>query len=179
MSQPTSRRGFHLLDLAALVVGYSLASLLVRAFWPADGAADPLILSALGLEYLWLGLAMSGPLVLLIRRPGVTEPGQDERSEPRTWAELAWMIIGFYWIGLTMLVVPATLKHTRVIDSAVLGVFPIAAVMALRYFGPRQTWTRLRPSTAGPAWTHRAGIGLLLTWPFAWVGLIVLGQSLL
>ena len=36
----------------------------------------------------------------------------------------------------------------------------------------------LKPQDA-PAWTHRAAVGLLLTWPFAWVALILLGKSLL
>ena len=83
MSDPGRPRGFHLLDIAALVVGYSMASLLIRAFWP-DGGRPPLAeIAAIGLVYLWLGLAMSGPLVLLVRRPaGPAVENPDPPEEP-------------------------------------------------------------------------------------------------
>ena len=174
MSAPTPRRGFHLLDLTALVVGYSLASVLVRAFWPGDATADLRVLVPLALEYLWLGLAMSGPVVLLFHR----RPDQAVDSDlppPRTWAELAWLIIGFYWIGMTVLIVPVRLRETRIFDSAILGIFPIAAAFALRFLNPGRALAPGQP----PSWTHHAGVGLLATWPFAWIALILLGKTLL
>ena len=167
-----------LLDVAALVVGYSLASLLVRAYWPQDGSPSILALSLMALVFAWLGLAMSGPVVLLTRGPGPVEPGEDDRPESRTWSELAWMIIGFYWIGLTMLVVPARMNGSRLVDSAVLGIFPVAAALALRFFGMRRSRPHPRDSSRRPAWTHRAGIVVLVSWPFAWAGLILLGRTL-
>src|SRR3954464_14019162 len=66
--QKGAHRGIHLLDLAAVVVGYSLASLLVRAFWPA---VEPLAvpeLSVIAIAFLWLGMAMSGPIILMGHR---------------------------------------------------------------------------------------------------------------
>jgi hypothetical protein len=176
---PAAPTRFYLLDAAALVVGYGLASLLVRAYWPRSGAPTVWEASAIGLVFLWLGLAMSGPVVLLIRRPApaAEAPGDDPRPEPRTWAELAWMIIGYYWIALTVLVVPTRMDGGRFLDSALLGVFPVLAALVLRYVGPRRSWARERPAQGGPTWTHRAGVALLLTWPFAWVGLILLGKT--
>ncbi len=179
MSVGNEQAGLHLLDAAALVVGYSLASMLVRAYWPDSNLPTVWEVAVLGLVFLWLGLAMSGPVVMLARRPrsrpNDTEADEDDApTDPRTWAELAWMVIGFYWIGLTILVVPVRMHGTRFLDSAVLGVFPVLAAVGLRLFGPR---SRLRPS-ADTAWTHRAGVALLLTWPFAWVALILLGKSL-
>lgn len=175
MNSPTlPPRGFHLLDLVSLVVGYSLASLLVRAFWPSDGAVSAPALFVLGMAYVWLGLAMSGPVVLLGHRRPEPEAGESDLPEPRTWAELAWLIIGFYWIGLTVLVVPVRLHDTRVLDTAFLGLFPILAAVGLRVFRPR-----LPASRKGDRdWTHRAAVGLLVTWPFAWVALIILGKGL-
>jgi hypothetical protein len=172
MNGPSSLPGFHLLDLTALVAGYAMASLLVRAFWPSEGSAEAVVFAVLGLAYLWLGLAMSGPLILAVRRRG----DRDRLPEPHealTWAELAWSIIGFYWIGLTILVVPVRLAHTRLVDTALLGVFPILAALGLRLFGPK------RPATAGhgPGWTHHAGIVLLLSWPLAWLAMILLGKT--
>jgi hypothetical protein len=172
MNGPKSPPGLHLLDLTALVAGYAMASLLVRAFWPSGGTSSPAVVAVLGLAYLWLGLAMSGPLILAVRRRG----DRDRPPEPHealTWAELAWSIIGFYWIGLTVLVVPVRLHHTRLMDTALLGVFPILAALGLRIFGPK------RPTTPGhgPAWTHHAGIALLASWPVAWLAMILLGKT--
>jgi hypothetical protein len=177
MESTTPRRGLQLLDLSALVAGYGLASLLIRAFWPSAGMAHAAEAVALALVFLWLGLAMSGPVVLLLPHRGEGAPAaQDgQRPEPRTWAELAWLIIGFYWIGLTVLVVPARLAHTRLFDTALLGVFPVVAALALRFFGRR----RLELREAGPSWTHRAAVGLLWTWPVAWIALILLGKTFL
>jgi hypothetical protein len=133
----------------------------------------------IGLVFLWLGLAMSGPVVLLIHRPTPPDPDPDQDSPPgtRTWAELAWMIIGFYWVGLTILVVPVRMHGTRFLDSAVLGVFPVIAALGLRLFGTKPA--RRSAQIQAASWTHRAGIVLLVTWPFAWVFLILLGKSLL
>jgi hypothetical protein len=177
MSDSTPPRGFHLLDLAALVVGYGLASMLVRAFWPSGGMPDAPATFVLGLVYLWLGLAMSGPIVLATRRRGAAGTVADEHNLPesRTWAELAWLIIGFYWIGLTILVVPVRMRESRLFDSAILGIFPVVAALGLRLLGPR----RLPPNASHASWTHRAAIAMLVTWPFAWVALILLGKTLL
>jgi hypothetical protein len=182
MSTTGGQSGFHLIDAAALTVGYSLASMLVRAYWPDTGVPPVAAVLVISLVFLWLGLAMSGPVVLLIRRSApardatIVDDDDERPAPPRSWAELAWMIIGFYWIGLTILVVPARIHGTRLLDSAVLGVFPVLAALGLRLFGPRE----LRPKQdATSSWTHRAGVGLLLTWPFAWVALILLGKTLL
>jgi hypothetical protein len=184
MNGPAKPDGFHLLDVAAVVAGYGMASLLVRAFWPS-GQRPPLAeIVVIGLFFTWLGLAMSGPLVLLVHRPAPRLLGGDEPGEAatapagtRTWAELAWLIIGFYWIGLTVLVVPVRLNRSPLQDAAMLSVFPIAAALVLRFFDRGSRRARANPET--PAWTHRAAIGLLCTWPLAWFALILLGKNLL
>lgn len=173
-SPPSAPRGFHLLDLTALVVGYSLAALLVRAFWPYDEPPPIPSYVVLGLAYAWLGLAMSGPVVLLGRRRAAATEDDQDAAPTRTWSELAWLIIGFYWIGLTMFVVPARLPATRTLDSAFLGLFPILAAVVLRVSRPRLP----AESRGEPDWTHRASVGLLLTWPIAWVAMILLGKGL-
>jgi hypothetical protein len=182
--RPDRRRRFYLLDAAALVVGYSLASLLVRAFGSALDNPSVGTVFVLGLAFLWLGLAMSGPVVLLGHRRGPDTNGGDDDGPPpdsdlpapRTWAEIAWLIIGFYWITLTVLVVPARLHSTRVLDSAFLGLFPILAAIALRILRPSGVFG---PAPAGVRdWTHHVAVVLLVTWPFAWVAMILLGTTL-
>jgi hypothetical protein len=198
MNGPTSPRprGFHLVDLCALVLGYGMASLLVRAFWPSGEGPTVVEAVVIGLFYSWLGLAMSGPLVLLFRRPAsppvASEGGGEDQAAgavpvkqapavpgaAHTWAELAWLIIGFYWIVLTVLAVPVRLNRSPLPDAALVGLFPIAAALILQRLDRRSRRPRPGPGDA-PAWTHRAAVGLLLTWPLAWIALILLGKSLL
>jgi hypothetical protein len=170
-----SRRGFHLLDMVALVVGYSLASLLIRAFWPGGGDDLGVVaLFVLSLAFVWLGMAMSGPIVLLGHRRADPETEEPEAPEARTWAELAWLVIGFYWIVLTVLVVPVRMHNTRVLDTAFLGLFPILAAVGLRFFRP--AWVVVREGQR--QWTHHAAVVLLVTWPAAWVALVLLGKGM-
>ena len=58
MRGTTGRPGFHLLDAAALVVGYGLASMLIRAYWPASETPRVFEAAVIGLVFLWLGLAV-------------------------------------------------------------------------------------------------------------------------
>jgi chromate transport protein ChrA len=90
---------------------------------------------------------------------------------------MAWLIIGFYWIVLTVLVVPVRLHRSPLHDAAMLGLFPVAAALVLRFLdrGSR----RAQAGRDAPTWTHRVAVGLLLTWPLAWAALILLGKSLL
>jgi hypothetical protein len=84
-------------------------------------------------------------------------------------------IIGFYWIGLSILVVPVRMNQTRLLDGALLGVFRIAAAPGLRVFG-RKHLPASRPDRCR---THRATVVLPATWPLTWVALILLGKILL
>jgi hypothetical protein len=201
--RPTIRRHLRLSDLAALVVGFGLAALLVRAFWHSDETPTPQVGVVLGIVYLWLGLAMSGPVVLLLDRRAVPKRhvpsrlrigqqpprarlGETAKSaesalaptdltdaQPRyTRAELAWLSIGAYWIGMTLLVVPARLHDTPL---ALVAVLQIMVVLALWVFGPRAQAAQGQEST----WTHHLAIIVLASWPVAWVGLILLSMSVL
>lgn len=164
-----------------MVIGYGLAAVLFRAFWPRDAISPALTLFAIGL-YVWLGLAMSGPLMLLRRRQPPVEPGpsSDGRSTvhkpARTWAEMAWLLIGVYWIVLGVFVLPIRLHSFRFGDTVLFGLVPLLAGLVFRLFGPRDV--QEDGSTLKP-WTHHLAVALLITWPFAWVCLIVLGGVVL
>jgi len=164
-------------DILALVVGYAMAALLFRAFWPTTIPAMLLGLPISAL-YVWLGLAMSGPIILL--RDGlrsdssVQSQDRDGTIARRTWAELAWILIGVYWIVLGLFAIPARLHDFRPIDAILYGVVPIFVALGFRFLGPSPA-----PIDAGTTpWTHFVAVGLLATWPIAWVCLIVLGNSL-
>ncbi len=152
----TARTRFRIRDLLAMVIGYGMASIFVRAFWPEDPPPTRLFVPAI-VAYLWLGLAMSGP-ILLGRTTDVTHP--------RTWAEWAWLFVGVYWIVLGLFVIPARLREFGPADVLIFGLVPIAAAVGFRLIGPT-------PGPAdSPGWTHRAGVWLLATWPVAWSCLV-------
>ncbi len=175
-----SRLRIELVDVAALVAGYGLAAVLCRAFWPERGVSLGLGLFAVGF-YLWLGLAMSGPLLLIRHRHGLPERrGADTanlatQAPGRTWAEMAWLLIGVYWIVLGVFVLPVRLGRFRYSDAVLFGLVPLAPALFFLIFGPRHNLK----GRASPSWTHFVACGLLWTWPIAWVCLIVLGQTML
>jgi len=200
MATPESRpaRGLRIFDLAGLVVGYGMAALLARTFWPRTKPLVGIPAVFLGFEFLWLGLAMSGPIVLLLdRRDGGPPRGPRPRRPPRpgrlisatstpgpppvdrtpfadharyTRAELAWMVIGGYWIALALFVVPA-----RSIDTpwALTGLLQVVAALGLWLVVPK----RAAAGGRAASWTNLAALGLLWTWPIAWALLILLTRS--
>jgi hypothetical protein len=205
MTGSTVRRTLRLSDLTALVVGFGLAALLIRAFGARTAEPTTWVASVLGFVYLWLGLAMSGPIVLLLDRrsapkthplsrdrsrigsvPPISreearapskrsgaEPGStDAANESRySRAELAWLCIGSYWIGMTFLVVPTQLHDTPL---ALVAVLQIVAALALWMVKPAPA----AQSGTGTPWTHWAAVGVLLAWPVAWILMILLTKSL-
>lgn len=179
-------RPIRLMDLLALTCGYGLASLLFRLFWPANSGLSPIDAILLTVVFAWLGLATSGPFVLLLdrRRPS-TRPGRLVRDRPPpgrthagvsiapipsryTRAELAWMSIGGYWVGMALFLIPirsseAPLGFLLVLETiAALGLFAVAP--------------RARPH-GEVGWTHRAALGMLISWPLVWGVSIYLVQS--
>lgn len=155
-----------------------MAALFFRAFWPDRGPSALTGIVAIGL-YAWLGMAMSGPIALIRHRPppsGPAEPGVcfTPTSPYYTWAELAWLLIGTYWIVIELFVIRSRLPEFSVTDMAVFGLVPFALALTSRVF-------QLRPHTpqvATHAWTHKTAVVLLMTWPLAWLALILLGHGL-
>ena len=137
----------------------------------------------IALFYTWLGLAISGPFVLLIHRPRealeADQPGSQEapvRVRPCTGAELAWMVIGVYWIIMTVLLVSIRGRMTS-LHTATMGLFPMVGALCLLLAGFRMAGRvdpvvrqrgEERRTRLAQAWTHRAAVGLLATWPVAW-----------
>lgn len=180
--------GPSILDLTALVLGYGFAALAARTLWPAGVTPRGPALLALFLAYAWLGLAMSGPFVLL-RRPGariddlecgrerplrarIGRPLSLEVEHPPLYsrAEMAWLLIGAYWILAAVLVLPTRLPASSV---PVLGLLPILAALFLWAFGRRRDAHTAEPGR----WTHQAALLVLATWPLAWLDIILLTAS--
>ena len=199
------RKGVHvqveLQDILALVVGYGMAAVLFRAFWRSHPPWLALGLPGAAL-YVWLGLAMSGPIIFLRRRlsrraavaPGDAAAGNRlDAAGPAvasaaggpsqvsdvvsggsgtTWAERAWMLIGAYWIVLGIFVIPTRLHEFKLGDVLLFGLAPFVAAIGLRLLGP----TVPQEPGAIRRWTHAAALALLATWPLAWICLIFLGK---
>lgn len=177
-SQPARRLRFQLRDMLALVVGYGLAALFFRAFWPSGGPGPGLLAPAAAL-YTWLGLALSGPVLLLRRGP--SDPAADPtRATGRpyvgshTWAEWAWLFVGCYWIVLGLVVIPTRLHEFRAGDVVVFGMMPVAAALGFRLIGSEAAAAARRTTN----WTHLAAVALLLTWPLAWGCLVFVVRGL-
>jgi hypothetical protein len=167
-------KGLRIHDLIGLVVGYGLAAVLVRRFW---STSEPMAVGhvvAVGLLYLWAGLTMSGPFVLLLDRRGPVAPGPVARSNPPSrysGEETAWIGIGGYFVAIALFVLPA--RHRETPWSMLFGPQAIVAVLLLIWLRiGRRTRPDERPDA--PRWTRRAAAVLLATWPVAWLTLILL-----
>jgi len=199
-SPPAIGRPLRLLDLVGFVAGFGLASLLIRTLWPRflETTGPPTM--ALGLEFLWLGVAMSGPIILGLtpRRPSatMTPPSRPDRpgrliaevaivprhapqlppSDPArdrySRAELAWLAIGSYWIALTFFVVPA-----RATDApwTLAGLVPVVGAFLILMILPRRPQSAESSPRLG--WPHHVAVGLLWTWPIAWGLLVLLSRT--
>ncbi len=176
-SRQSAHFQFQIQDILALVVAYGMAALLFRAFWPSSRPSLALCLPAIAL-YLWLGLALSGPIILFRRRRQRIGPpvpfGQSVAIESFTWAECAWLLVGIYWILLGSIVIPARLNAFTFGDAFLFGLVPAVVALGLRMFRPKHS----RGQDRAARWTNTAAIVLLMTWPVAWLCLIVLGRSL-
>ena len=179
-------RGPRLLDLMSLVVGYGLAALVFRAIWRGSSEIPYGIVAAL--VYAWFGLAISGPIILFLDRRTLPKPktaAQPPRKPrrvsdpeipfqidapsppPFSRAEQAWIMIGVYCTLMTLVLVPARLGDTPL---GIIAVLQLLSGFVLFFLDPR------RPNAGVPqlAWTHTAAHVVLIGWPFAWIGLILL-----
>ncbi len=148
---------FQLLHVMGLVVGYGMAASLIRSQWSLSGLPTmPYGLLAL-VEFAWLGLAMSGPLLVGIDRKGLTK---------RTGPELCWLMIGAYWIGLAIFSIPRRFR----IDAALVAIFQLAILAAIPLLLRRVR----RRSEAKPAWTHPTAVVLIWTYPIAWLAFVLM-----
>ena len=124
---------------------------------------------------------MSGPILLMRKTAGPRDAAADNgdaKAPPRparTWAELAWLLIGVYWIVMGLFILPIRLPSFRFGGHGTLR--PGARG---RHAGLSDLRTEILPrSGAAVSWTHQVAVGLLCTWPIAWFCLIVLGQTML
>jgi hypothetical protein len=149
---PQRRPSATLLDGLCLVIGYAVAGVVLRSWRFPSGDLGAWSLATI--IYIWLGLAVSGPLVMVARRRG-----------PSSWcgAEAAWFMIGCYCFFLLAFVPLLWPSLTAV------AMVPLAAMLLINALArPR------RAREPGPSWTIRAAQGLLIAWPFAWACLIFL-----
>lgn len=176
MSDVKTVEGLRLHDLVGLVVGYGLAALLARAILPLDlsrrGAG---FFASVGLVYLWVGLAMSGPVILTFdrrRRNVVATPGEKPANVRHTRAELCWLLVGGYWITVTSFVVAHRLPGAT---WPILFLLPGVGLLSLALGSLFRSPKKVTPTRA---WTHRAAVFLLTLWPVVWGLLVMISGSL-
>ena len=155
--------GPRVIELAAVVLGYGLAAVGLRLYTPT-GPRLPAVAAIGGAVVLtWLGLALSGPFVLLL----------DRRRREGDWTrpEAAWGLIGAY--GLAFVVAGPFVLPPLVTGKAVpiLGLLPLLGGLVAWLVAPASAPRR------PPLWTERAAQLLLITWPLAWVAMIAMAAS--
>ena len=128
-----------------------------RAFWPDSRPSA--VMGVAGDRALSLardGDERADHAVATTFAPGRVPPNRRStaRRRPRryTWAELAWLLIGTYWIVLGLFVIPARLHEFKLGDMVLFGLVPFAVALALRLFGPRTRQPHRRPRTPGLTW---------------------------
>lgn len=189
---PAPRRGLRLSDLLGITAGYGLAAWLAQAFRPRSIPGSALAYASLAFEFAWLGLMMSGPLVLFLERerfatggagqgrprrigdvPAGTLPDPEPAGSLRAYsrAELAWSVIGAYWIGLAVLVVPLRSGETPWLMMALVPVLGLAWLLVT----PRPR----AGSQPTRGWTHPTAVALLWTTPLAWLNLVLIARALM
>jgi hypothetical protein len=157
--------GPRVMELAAIVLGYGMAAVGVRLYAPA-GPRRPVVAAVAGTVVLaWLGLALSGPFVLLLDRRG-------RRAGAWSRPESAWGLIGAY--GLAVVVAGPFVLPPGVAGRAVpvLGLLPVLGGLVAWLIAPASPGASREPS-----WTDRAARLVLVAWPVAWLALIVLAAS--
>jgi hypothetical protein len=159
-SQPQGRAGLRLHDLFGLVFGFSLAATLLRSF---RAEFEPFVFLQglmLLISFVWIGTAMSGPIVILLDR---------QRTSPRSRSEIAWCLIGIYFIGLTLIVVPYRNQETPW-AMLTLVQFVGAAIILGWLLSDRNS--QVTPKQIGRSWTTSVSKWLIFTWPLAWLALL-------
>jgi hypothetical protein len=176
---PPRSDGFRIRDLAGLVVGYGLAGFLLRSFLAAIDPRGITESIELGTFYLWLGLAVSGPFVLLIDGRGPAPPPPIPTTDPPSRyapEELIWLGIGGYFLLIALVVVPTVSRgETWIVARAILDATASGQALIIG-LGLAMCWTlgrrKARPNP--PGWTRRAARLVLITWPVAWLVLVLL-----
>jgi hypothetical protein len=166
-TRPTPRR-VTITDLIGLVVGFAWSGKVLRDAVGSDEIGRQGRVVAIGVGFVWLGMAMAGPFVLAFRRL------QHGRRVQLAAGEVLWVVLGVFWMMASLCytfqdVDPAALANvaTRLAAaSAALG--PIALVV-LWHLQRRRAAT-----TTQFTWCHQAGILLAATWPAAWVATLLI-----
>ncbi len=72
-------------------------------------------------------------------------------------------------------ILPIRLHSFQVRDTILFGLVPLGAGVVFRWFRPRMPIQDRNQLD----WTHQVAVSLLVTWPLAWICLIVVAQAML
>ncbi len=132
----------------------------------------------LGTFYLWLGLALSGPFVLLLDGRGPAPPPAVPTTDPPSryaTEELAWLAIGGYFLLIALFIVPSVGRgETWIVGRAIWGGTATGQAVIGLVLGACWALGRRKARATPPRWTKRAARLVLVTWPAAWLILALL-----
>jgi hypothetical protein len=161
MTGAAAAGGPRVIEMAAVVLGYGLAAVGLRLYAPTVAQRTLVGAVAAAVLLAWLGLALSGPFVLLLDR-------RHRREGDWTRPEAAWGLIGLYGlvlVGAGPFVLPSGFAGRSV---AAIGLLPVLGGLVAWLVAPRSAPRR------PPRWTERAAAIVIATWPLAWFALIAL-----
>ncbi len=164
-------RGPYVRDMIGLVVGYGLATSLVRRYLDDFQAVTVWRGFFLAVAFVWLGLAMSGPLVLLLHRRPPMPHDDVPTTNPRgrfSNAEIAWILLGSYFMLITVLFVPASRGESL---WANLVLIHLLASAILLVWLPWRVRKSERGGNHAVRWTNVAAKWVVAAWPLAWIAM--------
>lgn len=160
---PATSRRITVLDLAGLIVGYATAASIYRSTVLAQHPFSELALSVVAaIAFAWLGLVLSGPIVLGLR--SLQRTAESRRSGP----ESIWGILGLLWYAV------AVARWLRFLDPDSLTnlasfLAAAAAAVAPLFFVIHWRSERKRMIAADRStWCHHAGLLCAAAWPAGW-----------
>lgn len=175
MRSPLPTDSFNLLDIVGIVIGFALAARICRGEFRriVESQSVGAVLIA-GLTWVWLGVVLSGPLIIGVRWFRVN------RRVRLRLGERLWLCLGVGWlvIAIVRMLGPLAGEYSRELAycsaAGLSAVTPMLLLWALPVVAGSVGEYESEPASG---WCNAAGMAIALTWPLGWVLVAVFSAS--